>query len=38
MEDFEKLAVERIPKLIVDWIPLERRKKGCPRKTRMEGV
>jgi len=38
MEDFEKLAVERIPKLIMDWIPLERRKRGPPRKTWMEGV
>jgi len=27
-----------IPKLIVEWIPLERRKRGRPRKTWMEGV
>jgi len=38
MEDFEKLAVERIQKLIMDWIPRERRKSGRPRKTWMEGV
>ena len=29
---------ERIPKLIVEWIPLERRKRGRPRKTWIEGV
>jgi len=29
---------ERIPKLNVDWIPRERRKRGSPRKTWMEGV
>ena len=29
---------ERIPKLIMEWIPLERRKRGCPRKTWKEGV
>jgi len=29
---------ERIPKLIMDWIPRERRKRGRPRKTWMEGV
>jgi len=29
---------ERIPKLIVDWIPWERRKRGRPRETWMEGV
>jgi len=29
---------ERIPKLITDWIPWERRKRGRPRKTWMEGV
>jgi len=28
----------RIPKLIMEWIPQERRKRGCPRKTWMEGV
>jgi len=29
---------ETIPKLIMDWIPRERRKRGRPRKTWMEGV
>ena len=29
---------ERIPKLIIDWIPWERRKRGRSRKTWMEGV
>jgi hypothetical protein len=32
------MPVERIPKLIIDWIPQERRKRGRPRKTLMEGV
>jgi len=27
-----------MPKLITDWIPRERRKRGLPRKTWMEGV
>jgi hypothetical protein len=29
---------ERIRKLIMEWIPEERRKRGRPRKTWMEGV
>jgi len=29
---------ERLTKLIVDWLPWERRKRGRPRKTWMEGV
>jgi len=29
---------ERIPELIMDWIPRERRKRRRPRKTWMEGV
>jgi hypothetical protein len=29
---------ERIPKLIMEWVPLDRRKRGHPRKTWMEGV
>jgi len=29
---------ERIPKLIMDWIPRERRERGRQRKTWMEGV
>jgi len=34
----ERMPEERIPKLIMDWIPRERRKRGRPRKTWMEGV
>jgi hypothetical protein len=33
----KRTSEERIPKLIIEWIPLERRKRGCPRKTWMEG-
>ena len=33
-----RMAEERIAKLIVDWIPRERRKRGRARKTWMEGV
>jgi hypothetical protein len=29
---------ERLPKLIMDWIPGERRKRGRPKKTWMEGL
>jgi hypothetical protein len=29
---------EKLPKLIMEWIPWERRKRGRPRKTWMEGV
>jgi len=29
---------ERIPKLIMDWLPWERRKRGRPRKTWMGGI
>jgi hypothetical protein len=29
---------ERLPKLIMEWIPGERRKRGHPRKTWMESV
>ena len=29
---------KRIPKLIMEWIPLERRKRGRPRKIWMEAV
>ena len=32
------MSEERIPKLIMEWIPRERKKRGCPRKTWMEGV
>jgi hypothetical protein len=34
----ERMPEERIPKLIMDWIPRDRRKRGRPRKTWMEGV
>jgi hypothetical protein len=29
---------ERIPKLVMEWIPEERRKRGRPRKTWMAGI
>jgi hypothetical protein len=32
------ISEERIPKLIMEWILLERRKRGRPRKTWIEGV
>ena len=31
----KKIPEERITKLIMEWIPRERRKRGCPRKTWM---
>ena len=34
----KRMREERIPKLIMKWVPLERRKRGRPRKTWMEGV
>ena len=34
----KRMREERLPKLIMEWIPGERRKKGRPRKTWMEGV
>ena len=34
----KRMPKERIPKLIMDWIPRERRKRGRPTKTWMEGV
>jgi hypothetical protein len=34
----KRMPVERIPKLIMEWIPEERRKRGRCRKTWMEGV
>jgi hypothetical protein len=34
----KRMPEERIPKLIMDWIPRERRKRERPRKTWMKGV
>jgi hypothetical protein len=34
----KSIPEERIPKLIMEWIPEERKKRGRPRKTWMEGV
>ena len=34
----KRMPEERIPKLIMLWIPLKRRKRGRPRKTWIEGV
>jgi hypothetical protein len=34
----KRMAEDRMPKLIMEWIPEEKRKRGCPRKTWMEGV
>src|SRR5215510_16188278 len=34
----KRMPEERIPKLNMQWIPEERRKRGRPRKTWMEGV
>ena len=34
----KRMPEERRPKLIMEWVPLERRKRGHPRKTWMEGV
>ena len=34
----KRMQEERIPKLIMDWIPRVRRKRGRPRKTWMGGV
>jgi hypothetical protein len=34
----KRMPEERIPKLIMEWIPWERRKRGRPKKTWMEGV
>ena len=33
----KRMQEERLPKLIMEWIPEERRKRGRPRKTWMEG-
>jgi hypothetical protein len=34
----KRMQEERLPKLITEWIPGKRRKRGRPRKTWMEGV
>jgi hypothetical protein len=34
----KRMQEERLPKLIMEWIPGERRKRGRPRKTWMEGL
>jgi len=34
----KRMQEERLPKLIMEWIPGERGKRGRPRKTWMEGV
>jgi hypothetical protein len=34
----KRMQEERLPKLIMECIPRERRKRGRPRKTWMEGV
>jgi hypothetical protein len=34
----KRMLEERLSKLIMEWIPGERRKRGRPRKTWMEGV
>jgi hypothetical protein len=34
----KRMPEERIPKFIMDWIPLERRKRGSPRKAWKEGI
>jgi hypothetical protein len=34
----KRMPEERIPKLILEWVPEERRKRGRPRKTWMEVV
>ncbi|KAJ4446112.1 hypothetical protein ANN_12804 [Periplaneta americana] len=35
---YQKMPEQRLPKIIMEWIPPERRKKGRPKKTWMEGV
>jgi hypothetical protein len=34
----KRMPEERIPILILEWVPQERRKRGRPRKIWMEGV
>jgi len=37
-DHIKRMSEERIPKLIMDWIPRERRRRERPRKTWMKGV
>ena len=34
----KKMPEQILPKLVMEWIPIERKKKGRPKKTWMEGV
>jgi hypothetical protein len=34
----KRMQEERLPNLIMEWIPEERRKRGRPRKAWMQGV
>jgi len=34
----KRMPEERIPKLIMEWVPMERSKRGRPRKKRIKGV
>jgi hypothetical protein len=34
----KRMSEERIPELIMEWIPVGRRERGRPRKTWIEGV
>ena len=34
----KRMPEQRVPKLIIEWIPIESKKKGRPKKTWMEGV
>jgi hypothetical protein len=38
MATLKRMQEERLPKLIMEWIPEERRKRGRLRKTWIEGV
>ena len=35
---FKRMPEDRVPKLIMEWIPLERRKRGRPRETWIDVV
>jgi ribosomal protein L20 len=34
----KRMPEDRIPKLILEWVPEERRKRGRPRKAWIEGI